>query len=225
MNETKLNAINLLYKNRTSKPFDEQQIFGLKAQPIQVIDVSEKLPAKKFYTRFDLKNKYSVKTVNKGPSVTDYTQAPSCDIKNVLSQYSLNNMPIPVPNKEFFGKMTVSTDIGQAVIDLKDINTKFNMLPSSLRHKFKNDVVEFCNYCNSVSNTEFEQLCYEHGCSQYQKQFDSRSVHNGTLSKDETRNINEFLNPPPPVDISTGDTSAVGGQLSPVSGNEVSPQT
>lgn len=219
MNEAKLNAVNLLYKNRTSKPFDEQQIFGLKSQPTQVIEVSEKLPLKKFYTRYELKNSYNVKTLNDGPSVADYTQAPSCDIKNVLSQYSLNNMPIPVPNKENFGKMTVSNDLGEAVIDLKTINTQFNMLPSSLRQKFKNDVVEFCRYCNTVSNTEFEQLCYEHGCSQYQNQFDSRSVHNGTISTSQTRNLKDFLEPPPPVDTSTGETPAVGGQIPSVSNN------
>lgn len=96
-----------------------------------------------------------VYTVNEQPSKTDQSQAPACDVNNIMAKYKKTGQITHLARKQgVYADVSQISDLQTAIEQVQSANNAFMSIPAELRAKLNNDPVKFIEYLQDPSNDE-----------------------------------------------------------------------
>lgn len=100
-----------------------------------------------------------VQTVIAGPSKTEQHHKNEVNINQIVARYRKTGIMPRVPQGARYGDFTQVNDYHQAVQAVRDVETAFMSLPSSLRKRFENDPGQLVQFLDNPENrAEAEEL-------------------------------------------------------------------
>lgn len=90
-----------------------------------------------------------------GPSLTQQGEKKACDINNILKRYKATGvLPQNMHNNPIYGDFSNAEDFQTSLQIVQTAMDQFNLLPSSVRDRFRNSPAEFLAFVNDKKNSE-----------------------------------------------------------------------
>lgn len=89
------------------------------------------------------------------PSKTDQSQAPDCDVNNIIAKFKRTGELSHIrANQGVYADVSQFTDLHTAMSEVRNAEMAFNTLPAQLRASFQNDPVKFVEFLQDPKNDE-----------------------------------------------------------------------
>lgn len=90
----------------------------------------------------------------KEPSRTQQHFADECDINQIVARCIKTRTPLPYREDGIYGDFTAIDDYATAIDAIGEANSNFEMLPASIRDRFKNDPAQFLRFVDNPANLQ-----------------------------------------------------------------------
>lgn len=93
--------------------------------------------------------------VNDQPTKTDQSQAPACDVNNIMAQYKKTGQITHLAKvKGVFADLSAISDLHASMNEVTLAQQAFDALPAELRFRFQNSPLEMLNFLNNPKNDQ-----------------------------------------------------------------------
>lgn len=92
-------------------------------------------------------------TINEEPSMTDQSQAPQCDVNNIIAKFQkTGEISHLAQHQGMYADVSEFQDLHTALSQVRAAEYAFQSLPGQLRARFENDPVKFVEFLQDPKN-------------------------------------------------------------------------